>query len=99
MPYPGPHGLSGSRSCPAPIEENMLISDGKRSSYNTITVIVDVSGDPNNIIQLLSFHSLEPGFYETGEFGIRIESVMVFKKADTKVSMCECVWVCTHTSV
>ena len=28
---------------------------------------------------------IEPGFYEDGEFGIRIENVVIVKNADTKV--------------
>ena len=32
-------------------------------------------------------HYTEPGYYEDGQFGIRIENVVVVKNADTKVSV------------
>lgn len=39
---------------------------------------------------------IEPGYYEDGEFGVRIESLMLITKADTEVFLL-IVFLCFHT--
>ena len=39
----------------------------------------------NHVDSILGFIFPEPGYYEDGKFGIRIESLVVVKKTETKV--------------
>lgn len=54
----------------------------------------------------LIFHVAEPGYYEDGNFGIRLENVLIIKEADTKfnfgnkgyLSFEHITWVSLHNS-
>ena len=53
------------------------------------------------------FHFSEPGYYEDGNFGIRLENVLIVKEADTKFNFGEkgylsfehITWVSTCASI
>lgn len=69
--HEGPHGI-GKRPYPEPLQGNMFVSDGMCS--NVLLVYASNALSP----------PLEPGYYEDGAFGIRIENVVLVKDVDTK---------------
>lgn len=43
----------------------------------------------SSLIYILNLQFSEPGYYEDGNFGIRLENVLVVKEADTKFNFGE----------
>lgn len=78
--HEGPHGI-GTRASynESPFAEGMTITNG---TYNVFGVC-DIWTQDLLILTFFFFINSEPGYYEDGKFGIRIENVLLVRKADT----------------
>ena len=66
--HEGPHGIGSRENSNVKFVENMVVTNGKKKIF----------------IENLKFSLLEPGYYESGKFGIRIENIMIVKESKTK---------------
>lgn len=55
-----------------PLKKGMTVSNGKASGLVG-----------QNVSMLIPFFPLEPGYYEDGKYGIRIESIVIVREAGT----------------
>lgn len=90
--HEGPCGISYKTFADEPLEAGMIVSDGTKTH-----ILLLISSLPlihffcNAIFRCHYFNYLicfvsEPGYYEDGSFGIRLENVVLVVPATTKVT-------------
>lgn len=98
--HEGPCGISYKTFADEPLEAGMIVSDGTelpppaRSAYSGCRGTRGKSRAPDSALLLKQCDcgsecllSPEPGYYEDGAFGIRIENVVLVVPAQPKVSL------------
>lgn len=87
--HEGPCGISYKTFADEPLEAGMILSDG----VDTFLISLVCMLCWNFKHDLLGSCSLEPGYYEDGSFGIRLENVVLVVPATTKVRT-QGEWIC-----